>query len=77
MSLSGSLKDFIEFEFAGISRVGGADASTFVRNAPLLREVDIRSVQELMGHADVRTTEIYTKLSRAMRGEIGSPLDDL
>ena len=43
----------------------------------ILRGVDIRSVQELLGHTDVRTTEIYTKLARAMRGEIGSPLDDL
>lgn len=43
----------------------------------LLRGVDIRSVQELLGHADVRTTEVYTQLARAMRGEIGSPLDDL
>ncbi len=43
----------------------------------VLRGVDIRSVQELLGHADVRTTEIYTRLAKAMRGEIGSPLDDL
>lgn len=43
----------------------------------LLRGVDIRSIQELLGHADVRTTEIYTRLARAMRGEITSPLDDL
>jgi integrase len=43
----------------------------------LLRGVDIRSVQELLGHADIRTTEIYVKLARAMRGEITSPLDDL
>ena len=43
----------------------------------LLRGVDIRSVQELLGHADVRTTEIYTQLARAMRGDIRSPLDDL
>ena len=43
----------------------------------LLRGVDIRSIQELLGHVDVRTTEIYTQLARAMRGEIVSPLDEL
>jgi integrase len=43
----------------------------------MLRGVDIRSLQQLLGHADVRTTEIYTQLARAMRGEITSPLDDL
>jgi site-specific recombinase XerD len=43
----------------------------------LLRGVDIRSVQDSLGHSDVRTTEIYTKLAKAMRGEITSPLDDL
>lgn len=43
----------------------------------ILRGVDIRSIQELLGHVDVRTTEIYTKLAKAMRGEITSPLDDL
>lgn len=43
----------------------------------LLRGVDIRSVQDLLGHAQVSTTEIYTELARAMRWEITSPLDDL
>ncbi len=43
----------------------------------VLRGVDIRSIQELLRHADVRTTEIYTRLAKAMRGEITSPLDDL
>ena len=43
----------------------------------VLRGVDIRSVQELLGHVDLRTTMIYVQLARAMRGEISSPLDDL
>ncbi len=43
----------------------------------LLSGADIRTVQELLGHSDVRTTEIYTKLAKAMRGQIQSPLDKL
>ena len=43
----------------------------------ILRGVDVRSVQELLGHVDLRTTMIYVQLARAMRGEITSPLDDM
>jgi integron integrase len=38
---------------------------------------DIRRVQELLGHADVRTTMIYTQVMSRNFETLGSPLDDL
>ena len=39
--------------------------------------VNIRMVQELMGHADVKTTEIYTHVMRKDVNSVVSPLDRL
>lgn len=36
---------------------------------------DIRTIQELLGHADVRTTMIYTHVARTNRLGVKSPLD--
>jgi site-specific recombinase XerD len=37
--------------------------------------VDVRYVQELLGHANIRTTQIYTKVTNPMIRNIKSPLE--
>jgi len=43
----------------------------------LENEIDLRYIQELIGHKSLKTTEIYTQVSVKSIGKIRSPLDSL
>jgi len=38
---------------------------------------DLRTIQELMGHNDIKTTAIYLHVSNAHKAKIPNPLDYL
>ena len=39
--------------------------------------INIRYLQELMGHNSIKTTEVYTHISKVTKGKLANPLDQL
>ena len=63
---------------AGIQKPGGIHTLRHCFATHLLEDgVDIKIVQQLLGHADINTTSVYLHVSGRMISKVRSPLDSL
>lgn len=63
---------------AGITKKGSTHMLRHSYATHLLEKgTDIRIIQELLGHNNIKTTEIYTHVSKTALQKVGRPLDNL
>mgnify|MGYP006282314001 CR=1 FL=1 len=43
----------------------------------LVQGEDLRYIQKLLGHKNLKTTKIYTQITKILMGKVTSPLDNL
>lgn len=68
--------DYVRIGYAGNGAISLLPALTLATHL-LKQGTDLHTIQELLGHNDIKTTAIYLHVSSAHKAKIPNPLDSL